>query len=208
MKGERIVPLDATKRLVFASYNVHAWIGMDGVASLERVLRVVREINADVIGLQEVSLPRGDSLPISREIIEATTGMHAAFGPTMLRQDADFGNVLLSRYPFEAVRRHDISFRAREPRGIVDATIRIHGRTVRVCTTHFGLRAVERNAQARRLAQALFRAPTPSLLVGMGDLNDWVPWSPFIRPLLERFTVKFSCEYEHHAIYATDFTRP
>lgn len=171
----------------FASYNVHAWIGADGLANMSRVLDVVREIDADVIGLQEASLPLSDAIPINREFIQAETGMHAVFGPTMLRKDADFGNILLSRHPIEKVRRYDITFRSREPRGIVEALVRIQNRTARVCTTHFGLRATERVSQARRLACLLFRSPEPALRVAMGDLNDWIPGSPFIRPLLSCF---------------------
>ena len=187
MKNDGGAVTNTESPLIFASYNVHAWIGTDGVTNMGRVLRVVRNIGADVVGLQEASLPLNESLSVHRDIIKTETGMHVAFGPTMLRRHADFGNILLSRHPFEEVRRFDISVRSREPRGIVEGLLRIRGRSVRVCTTHFGLRAVERIAQARRLASRLFRPPAPSLLVAMGDLNEWIPKSPFIRPLLSRF---------------------
>ena len=148
---------------------------IDAVAELEGGPRTLRP------------LPLDDVIPVNREIIQAETGMRAVFGPTMLRKAADFGNILLSRHPIEQVRRYDITFRSREPRGIIEALVRLGDRTVRVCVTHFGLRAWERVSQARRLARVLFCSPAPAFRVAMGDLNDWLPGSPFIRPLLSRF---------------------
>ena len=39
-----------------ASYNIHRAIGRDGVYEPGRILRVLSEMNADVVALQEVDL--------------------------------------------------------------------------------------------------------------------------------------------------------
>ena len=178
--------------MIFASYNVHAWRGADGAVDIGQVLRVILDLKPDVIGLQEASFPLNDSPTINRQVIEAETGMYVAFGPTMLLRHADFGNILLSRHRFETLERYDITFRSREPRGIVEASIRIGNLPIRICVTHFGLNAVERIVQARRVARYLFRSPPASIYVAMGDFNDWIPGSPFIRPLLSHFPASSS----------------
>ena len=45
--------------LTIASYNIHSGIGVDGAFDLSRVGEVLREMNADIIALQEVGDFRG-----------------------------------------------------------------------------------------------------------------------------------------------------
>ncbi|MGG6739713.1 UNVERIFIED_CONTAM: hypothetical protein QE602_10930, partial [Streptococcus suis] len=48
--------------LTVATYNIHGAIGTDGVVSPQRIAQVLKEINADVVALQEVPLG-GSSQP-------------------------------------------------------------------------------------------------------------------------------------------------
>jgi len=175
--------------IVLASYNVHAWIGMDFRRNVHRVLSIVRDIDADVIGLQEVSLPLEGSLFRLKETLEQETGMFAEFGPTMIRRNADFGNLILSRHPIERIIRRDLTFRGREPRGAVEIDVVKGEKTMRVCTTHLGVRAVERVVQTRKIIRMLYSKPQPDMHVLMGDFNEWMPGSPSIRMLLKHFDV-------------------
>ena len=62
--------------LRLASYNLHKCRGMTGPYAPERNLRVIAEMGADVIALQEVDFRHGarpEALP--RAQIEAATGM-------------------------------------------------------------------------------------------------------------------------------------
>ena len=64
-----------------ATYNVHGCIGLDRRYDPERVAAVLRELNADIIGLQEVDNHR----PLRRglhqlELLRETTGMMAVPG--------------------------------------------------------------------------------------------------------------------------------
>ena len=62
MASGELVPVAAPCRLAVASYNVHRCIGADGHHAPARIAQVLRELDADVIGLQEVALWRGWTL--------------------------------------------------------------------------------------------------------------------------------------------------
>jgi endonuclease/exonuclease/phosphatase family metal-dependent hydrolase len=72
--------------LTVASYNIHSAVGTDGKFSPQRIAWVLREIDADVIALQEV--PLGDS---KREnvlaLLQQVTGFHVIEGPTQRRAE-------------------------------------------------------------------------------------------------------------------------
>lgn len=155
--------------LVVATYNVHGFVGRDGSRDPERVTRVLEELDADVVALQEV-LSHPDEGPIRR--MEGRLGVHAVEGPTLTHHAGAFGNVLLSRLPLRAVRRFDLSVPDREPRGAIDCTLETGAGMLRVVATHLGLRARERRIQVRRLTAELARPGAP-LLVLLGDMNDW-----------------------------------
>ncbi|HSL91086.1 MAG TPA: hypothetical protein VK863_00435, partial [Candidatus Limnocylindrales bacterium] len=42
------------------SYNIHRCVGMDGRKDPGRVAEVIRELGADIVGLQEVDSKRGE----------------------------------------------------------------------------------------------------------------------------------------------------
>jgi endonuclease/exonuclease/phosphatase family metal-dependent hydrolase len=169
-----------------ASYNVHECRGMDLRKDPERVAAVIRSLDADIVSLQEVLCGPCDGPSSQVRFLAERTGMHMAVaGPTMRKGDGRFGNALLSRFPITNVRLHDISLGGFEPRGIIDADIRVGDLTVRVVATHFGLWPMERNRQARRLLEILPKKPEHPLIV-MGDMNCWVPGSPVLRHLNER----------------------
>lgn len=172
--------------LSVASYNVHQCVGRDGRCDPGRIAAVIGEISADVIGLQEVSSRAdGDTEAHQLSYLAAKTGLEAVAGPTLTRGGAQYGNALLTRAPILDVRRLDLSFPGREPRGALDVDLAIRGQPLRVIVTHFGLSAAERRQQANRLLDALdaIRSPLTVLLL---DLNEWVPGSRLIYRLNRR----------------------
>lgn len=172
--------------LRIASYNIHECTGIDFRRDPERIAAVIRSLDADIVSLQEVLTGPGGTASSQVRFLAENTGMHMAVaGPTMRKANGQYGNALLSRFPITHVRLHDISLGAFEPRGIIDADIRIGNRTVRVVATHFGLWPMERNRQALRLLDILPENPSDPLIV-MGDMNGWIPGSPVLRRLHER----------------------
>jgi endonuclease/exonuclease/phosphatase family metal-dependent hydrolase len=171
--------------LRLASYNVHRAIGRDGHTDPQRVLGVIRELDADVIALQEVEAQDtgGDMLAW----LAVETGMRAIAGTTLKRHDGHYGNGLLTRHPVRSIERVDLSFRRREPRGAILADLELAGgRALRVVATHLGLRPAERRAQVERLLK-LFTFHPQEYGVLMGDLNEWFLWGRPLRHLHRYF---------------------
>lgn len=164
-------------RLTVGSYNIHGMIGGDGRHDPDRTLRVIRELNADLIALQEV---HGlDWL----ESFARQTEFEPIAGPTLLQAGRDYGNVLLTRLPVRQVRRLDLSVPGWEPRGALDVVLDAGSQSLRVLATHLGLRPAERRRQMGQLLRQLqeFDAGEATLL--LGDCNEWLPWSRPLRGL-------------------------
>jgi endonuclease/exonuclease/phosphatase family metal-dependent hydrolase len=162
-------------RLIFATYNIHGAIGRDGVFDPDRISRVLQEINADVIALQEVDSRDHRGLEVL-QCLAAEAGLTPIAGPTLLRHARDYGNALLTRLKICDVRRVDLSLGGHEPRGALDVDLEAGGVRLQVIATHLGLKPAERRLQVQRL---LDRFSTKHCVL-MGDLNEWFLWG---RPL-------------------------
>lgn len=154
--------------------------------SADRVADVIRELNVDVIGLQEVDSRHGESIEaMQMDYLSRATGLRAVAGPAIKAEDRHYGNLLLTRHPIIAVRRIDLSVEGCEPRGALDVDIEIRHRLVRVIVTHFGLRAAERREQTQRLLAEMHRDPQ-RLAVVLGDFNEWFPFSRSLKRMKAR----------------------
>jgi endonuclease/exonuclease/phosphatase family metal-dependent hydrolase len=161
-----------------ATYNVHACVGTDRRHDPNRVASVVGELDADVVALQEFTYPASVAIE-SREPVELVTldSYQCALGPTReieARETRCFGNALLTRHPILDVHRIDLSMDRREPRGALAATIDIGGTHVHLLATHLGLKVTERRFQVRQLLSYL-DSVRHSLVIVLGDFNDWLP---------------------------------
>ena len=79
-----------------ASYNTHGGVGRDGHFVPKRIADVLKELDADIIALQEVE-SRATGFDMLRYLGEEI-GFEAIAGPTLLRNGADYGNGLLTRF--------------------------------------------------------------------------------------------------------------
>ena len=170
-----------------ATYNIHRGYGRDRRQDLDRVAAVLREMEADLLALQEVDSdpdpdPREEDLLDQLAHLAEATGFHAVTGPTLRRRGLAYGNLLLSRHAVGEVTHLDLCVAGCEPRGAIDACLSVQGMDVRMVVTHLGLRPRERREQIARLLSRV----TPRgehLLVVAGDMNEWLPFSPSLRPL-------------------------
>ena len=180
--ADRVPPRapDAPRGLTVASYNIHRCYGRDGRHDPDRIAAVIRELDADVVALQEVeSMPRSEAGAEQAgldqfEYLAVATGFGVVAAPTLMNHRAQYGNVLLTRHPVVDVRRVDLSVPGREPRGAIDVDVAVGTRRVRVIATHFGLRVRERRDQVRRLLAAVGDDRDAALVV-LGDFNEWIP---------------------------------
>jgi len=177
---------EARGPLTVASYNVHHCVGGDGRRDVARVADVIREIGADVVGLQEVESGTPGELVADLDEIAAATGLTPVAGATLQRGRGDFGNALLTSLPIASVERCDLSVPKREPRGLLDVELVWRGERLRALTTHFGLRAAERRVQVLAVLGRLQLEHHP-LTILLGDFNEWLPGGRPLRALRKRF---------------------
>jgi len=170
-------------RFRVASYNIHGCVGRDGVFAPERIARVIAEIDADVIALQEVvALSNGNGVAGGAlHLLTRSFVGHSVWAPAYHGARHDFGNLLLSRWPIVTSAIVDLAIRRREPRNAIDARLAAPFGPLQVIATHLGLRAGERRRQIDTLHQLVKESdgPWPTLLAG--DLNAWFPYSDILR---------------------------
>lgn len=151
-----------------ATYNVHDCIGREGRFEPERTARVLAELDADLIALQEVTVdPVGELVGC----FEAATGLHSVDGTLFERGVGRYGNLVLLRDTVLESRLHDVSARDREPRGVVEILLAVEKNPLRIFATHLGLGRMERQAQMRRLVALLKDDKRGAVL--LGDFNVW-----------------------------------
>jgi endonuclease/exonuclease/phosphatase family metal-dependent hydrolase len=85
-----------------ATYNIHKSKGVDWRIRPARVGQVLREINADVVALQEV-------LEGHVEEIRAESGYAHVFGAAERYRGNEHGNVVFTRFPIVRHQNFDIS---------------------------------------------------------------------------------------------------
>lgn len=171
--------------LRLASYNIHCGIGRDGRFSEQRILDVLREIDADVVALQEVE-SRTSGIDMLAWLADKT-GFQSVAGTTLSDADGHYGNGLLVRSRIVSTELLDLTWRGREPRGAIAADIDCSGEKLRVVATHLGLRPAERRDQVERLLN-LFRQRPGERAVLVGDLNEWFLWGRPLRHLHAYFS--------------------
>lgn len=157
-----------------ASYNIRKSLGTDRKRSPDRIFKILEELDADVIALQEVDRRFGERVTtLSPElIVDLTRYTPVRFG---IRQQSLgwHGNVLLVKKGVQVLGQQRIDLPAFEPRGAVMADIEVHGQTVRVVGMHLGLTGGYRVKQAQAVVAHLEKLEGRMPTVIMGDLNQW-----------------------------------
>ncbi|AWK87750.1 endonuclease/exonuclease/phosphatase family protein [Azospirillum thermophilum] len=178
---------DGMASLRLATWNIHSCVGLDARFAPDRIAQVIRDLDVDLIGLQEVGWHhRGEAGLDQFAFLERATGLTALAGPTKHSERAHYGNALLTRLPVRSVTPIDLSVGRREPRGAIDAVVEVQGRPLRVIVAHLGLDPWERAKQVGDILSRVARQPDlPTVF--MGDLNEWTPTSPRLKRLADSF---------------------
>lgn len=160
-----------------ATYNIHKCVGIDRKFSPERIVEVLREVDADIVALQEVLCHSHlhDRDHQARFIAEEL-GMDFRLGENRQINGGAYGNAILSRFPIEDHQNYDISIKKYEPRGCLRSTISIDGDQLHFVNVHMGTSFFERRRQVHKmLAEHVLDSPE---LIGRrivaGDFNEWV----------------------------------
>jgi endonuclease/exonuclease/phosphatase family metal-dependent hydrolase len=173
---------------IVASYNIHSCVGTDGCLAPNRIAAVIRELNADVVALQEVDAQhRIDGYLDQWAFLAEELGYFCVPGISLRTHRREYGNALLTRGPVQEVRLHDLSVGRREPRGAIDIDLALNGGIIRILATHLGLRRAERRLQISSLLRILASGSKATGIVLLGDINEWQPGSRNLRLLRRQF---------------------
>jgi len=168
-----------------ATYNSHRAIGRDSQQDPERVAAVLRELNADLVALQEVGYESGRPSNMLKYLGQ-TMQAQVFEGVTLLDERGNYGNAILTRLPVSSLHLHDISVGGREPRGAIELKLQLNAIELQIIATHLGLRPGERRQQVERLIP-LFSESSANIKILLGDLNEWFLWGRPLRSLYRVF---------------------
>lgn len=156
-----------------ASYNIRKAIGTDRRRDPERILAVLREIDADVVALQEADRRFGPRIAV---IPQALLEHHSPYQAVPLSHHAGgmgwHGNALLVRRDADVLAAEPVHLPCLEPRGAVSAQLRVKDMEIRVLGMHLDLSGLWRRRQAAAVMHAATMGDAlPTVM--MGDLNEW-----------------------------------
>lgn len=163
------------------TWNIHGAIGRNPRFDLEKVVALILRADPDIVALQEVDSRHalnGDPF----ETIQKMLGHYGIGAKSIVTDDGEYGQMLMSRWPLGNADIHDISYGEFEPRRAIATRIETPDGALHVMATHLGLSIHERRTQAKALLGMIGEA-TPFVL--MGDFNDWF-WPGSIRRMLAR----------------------
>ena len=195
--------------ITVASYNMHRAVGLDGRRDPHRVLKVLQEIDADVVALQEADKRiggRGSTVP--HELIDS----HGMYKPVHLgvrhkrplekaRKHAErllkvntrnigwHGNAILVKRHIGILDCAALDLPTFEPRGAVMAELLIGDRPLRVVGMHLDLSGVWRRRQMRAILESIAARPQAMPTVLMGDTNEWRTFAGCLKDLEPEFHI-------------------
>jgi endonuclease/exonuclease/phosphatase family metal-dependent hydrolase len=165
------------ERLRVATYNIHRCRGWDQRVLPSRIARVLEEIDADVIALQEVvNDSRSQAQPGQACYLAKKLGYECRFGQTRELRGKPYGNAVLSRFPITMSKAYDLSCKPLEPRACFQVDVDLGERQcLHVFNVHLGTTHSERQRQAHALVstQILNSPDMTHPRIMLGDFNDW-----------------------------------
>jgi len=164
-------------RIRVATYNIHKCKGLDQRTNPERIASVIRELDADVVAIQEI-LDVRNGRPEFDQARRITTELGAykmCFGENRMLYGGRYGNMTLSRFPVQLCRNYDVTWRHRERRGCLRTDLLLPGNTLlHLFNVHLGTSFVERRHQARMLlSDKVLSQEWERPRIVVGDFNEW-----------------------------------
>ncbi len=176
-------------KLRFATYNIHKAVGLDRRRDPERILAVLREIDADIIALQEADRRLGERASVLPRALIDDTPWRVVPVARRARSIGWHGNALLVRRDMDIRESHALDLPTLEPRGAVCGELEVEGRKIRVIGTHLDLSGLRRRDQVRALIDFADEARGGHPTVIMGDFNQWGRASGAMREFERNWTL-------------------
>ena len=157
-------------------YNVRRCIDLEGLCSRKRILQTLARLQPTLVTLNEVDIRK---TPTLLDDLSAEVGLvHGHFFGHV--RDV-YGNVMASRLPLQLIEQTKLRGGSMVQirngtshhivRGMLSASIRVHGVDTRVAVTHLDhMSSAERRVQMNHVLQTLAESDDQQCLI-MGDLN-------------------------------------
>lgn len=175
------IPVKQQNALRVMCYNVKHCRGMDNVVDYDRVAKVIKNINPDVVALQELdSITIRSNKANTIEELGKRLDMHYIFGGAIDFEDGKYGVGILSKE--KPLSHRLIALPGREENR---ALLIVEFSGYYLCSTHFSLTNEDKMASVPIIFEAIKDIKKP-LLLG-GDMNCGYD-SPTQELLREKFT--------------------
>lgn len=175
------------------SYNIHHGRGLDGEVDLERIAKVIKSAQPDLVALNEVDkgVNRSGKLDEPAELARLT-GMHHAFEKNIEYDGGEYGNAILSRWPIEKTENVPLpSHYEGEQRGMLMVKVASdEGQSLWFAATHLDYRPndAERVASTEAIEKLIASRFAGQHFVLAGDFNA-LPKSRVIEQLARTWMI-------------------
>ncbi|GAX90724.1 endonuclease/exonuclease/phosphatase family protein [Effusibacillus lacus] len=160
------------------TFNIHHGKGTDTKLNMNRIVKVMKESDADLIGLNEVDRnfsSRSEFMDQAAWLGEQLN-MNHAYGAALTQNERgtgrlrQYGNALLSRYPIVSEKNHLFDFYSGliEGRSLLETRLQIEGQALDVYITHLSLNPFLHKKQTDFILKKAADTKLPVLLLG-----DW-----------------------------------
>ncbi|MFC4766711.1 endonuclease/exonuclease/phosphatase family protein [Effusibacillus consociatus] len=165
-------------KLNVMTFNIHHGRGTDGQLDLNRIIQVLKESEADLIGLNEVDRYFSKRSDYTDQVswLAEHLQMHHVFGAAItLKSDGtgitrQYGNAFLSRYPIQSESNHLFNFFRGiiEGRALLEIRIEIDQQPVKAYVTHLSLNPLLHKKQTGFILEKIAAEHEPVIVLG-----DW-----------------------------------
>ncbi|WP_284123748.1 endonuclease/exonuclease/phosphatase family protein [Parerythrobacter aestuarii] len=176
-------------QLTVASYNIHKAVGTDRRRDPGRIISVLRELDADVIALQEADLRFGQRASVLPRAALDDTPWKAVPVAKRARSIGWHGNAILVRRDMQVLASEPLDLPMLEPRGAASVDLANGDGAFRVVGAHLDLSGLRRSDQIRSILGHLNGAHPPMPEILLGDFNQWTARSGAMRVFDGRWLV-------------------